>query len=1251
MKEALIAKFLGNIGALDGVVETGLLGSCKKSDSLSVGISSGSSLVSFVAGSFSKSTLGRIGGNILTTGVAAINVRRSGKLTASDLFAILGGVAGLLGITPAMAVFAVSGLAVTLYDGMKYKGSDGCVNPPHIPLGDLIPPGSGSPDMKPGENASCPLIIDMDGNGIKTISINKNVFFDLDNNLFAESTGWVDKGDAFLVWDRDNNGVIDSGNELFGNHTRLSSGKKAENGFAALAELDSNQDNIFDEKDEAWFKLQLWFDRNQNGISEAGELVKLSESGIKSINLSYNNTDHIDESGNHHRQRSSVSWKDGRKSEIADVWFDVNTAKAYSREEITISDEIKSMPNVIAFGNLLDLHSAMEKNKILKHVIQEYIDSNLEDRSYLINELVYEWAGVAQLASDSRGGYFDARKLAVLELLTGREFRQGNEPNPNRNSAAVLELEFKKFTDYVLAQIESKTIYKEVFSMDSFLINKNSGELEFDWSRFNNKVTELIKANNFIEANRILSIVNNLGAYNLNYLQVVNKNLEYLSSNNKEVASLIHSNVITGTSINDILVGSDQDDVFIASRGKDTLEGKLGADTYIFAKGHGQDVITEYDTYQSGKRDTLRFTDVNYNDVRFRRENDDLILFGYHGNDRITIQNFYNNDYYQIENFQFADRTLSLSELKTIGMPLMGTHGDDEIQDWDSNAVIHGGDGNDRIYAHDGDDTLIGGKGNDVLDGSYGADTYIFAKGHGQDVISEYDTYQSGKQDTLRFTDVNYNDVRFRRENDDLILFGYHGNDRITIQNFYNNDYYQIENFQFADRTLSLEDMRREGINFVGTEGDDELTDAHDENEVSFFTGGKGNDVLDGSYGADTYIFAKGHGQDVISEYDTYQSGKQDTLRFTDVNYNDVRFRRENDDLILFGYHGNDRITIQNFYNNDYYQIENFQFADRTLSLEDMRREGINFVGTEGDDELTDAHDENEVSFFTGGKGNDVLDGSYGADTYIFAKGHGQDVISEYDTYQSGKQDTLRFTDVNYNDVRFRRENDDLILFGYHGNDRITIQNFYNNDYYQIENFQFADRTLSLSELKTIGMPLMGTHGDDEIQDWDSNAVIHGGDGNDRIYARDGDDTLIGGKGNDVLDGSYGADTYIFAKGHGQDVISEYDTYQSGKQDRILFEHINRPDELWFSRQGDDLTIKEWHGKESLTIKDWYAHEYYQVEQIQLADGKSLNLSQLDKLIEAMAGFEREHSGDITRMPSNEVQTYLDKIAVSSYWG
>ena len=81
-----------------------------------------------------------------------------------------------------------------------------------------------------------------------------------------------------------------------------------------------------------------------------------------------------------------------------------------------------------------------------------------------------------------------------------------------------------------------------------------------------------------------------------------------------------------------------------------------------------------------------------------------------------------------------------------------------------------------------------------------------------------------------------------------------------------------------------------------------------------FSPAAKGNDVLDGSYGADTYIFTKGHGQDVISEYDTYQSGKQDTLRFTDVNYTDVRFRRENNDLICSVTMATIEITNRNFY-------------------------------------------------------------------------------------------------------------------------------------------------------------------------------------------------------------------------------------------------------------------------------------------------------------------------------------------------
>ena len=376
----LLAKISANIGALDGMMETGTVRSCN-GDNITIGLSVGTSAASFASG-FPQKFFGRLGGG-LSSLFTAINVGRGGKLTASDLFTILAGAAGFAATFPgwaavgsAAAVFTVSGIAATLYDNFKYNDGNSCTTPPGMTPGQaaqkLALPLLLSPIIPPNLLAAMlasPLIIDMDGNGIKTISINKNVLFDLDNNLFAENTGWVDKGDAFLVWDRDGNGTIDSGNELFGNHSLLQNGEKAANGFAALAELDGNKDNVFDASDEAWTRLQLWFDHNQNGISEEGELIKLADSQIKSINLNYQDINRTDESGNTHRQHSSVTWTDGKTTDINDVWFATNPALSYSRQQIEISDEIKALPNVIAFGNVLNLHQAMATNSMLKNQI------------------------------------------------------------------------------------------------------------------------------------------------------------------------------------------------------------------------------------------------------------------------------------------------------------------------------------------------------------------------------------------------------------------------------------------------------------------------------------------------------------------------------------------------------------------------------------------------------------------------------------------------------------------------------------------------------------------------------------------------------------------------------------------------------------------------------------------------------------------------------------------------------------------
>ena len=89
-------------------------------------------------------------------------------------------------------------------------------------------------NMSTAANTRSPLILDLDGDGVETIGTNSNVYFDHDDNGFAENSGWVGKDDGLLVRDLNNNGQIDDGTELFGNNSVLSSGEKAANGFEAI---------------------------------------------------------------------------------------------------------------------------------------------------------------------------------------------------------------------------------------------------------------------------------------------------------------------------------------------------------------------------------------------------------------------------------------------------------------------------------------------------------------------------------------------------------------------------------------------------------------------------------------------------------------------------------------------------------------------------------------------------------------------------------------------------------------------------------------------------------------------------------------------------------------------------------------------------------------------------------------------------------------------------------------------------------
>ena len=157
-----------------------------------------------------------------------------------------------------------------------------------------------------------PVVIDLQNDGFTLTSADEGVEFDLDVDGSRERIGWTSalSGDAFLALDRNGNGLIDDGSELFGDVTAQPP-SDSPNGFLALAVFDriedgGNGDGLISDQDSIYSNLRLWLDLNHDGLSQSGEMSPLSSFGILSIDLAYRESRRRDRHGNQFRYRSKV---------------------------------------------------------------------------------------------------------------------------------------------------------------------------------------------------------------------------------------------------------------------------------------------------------------------------------------------------------------------------------------------------------------------------------------------------------------------------------------------------------------------------------------------------------------------------------------------------------------------------------------------------------------------------------------------------------------------------------------------------------------------------------------------------------------------------------------------------------------------------------------------------------------------------------------------------------------------------------
>ncbi|KXK06847.1 MAG: Bifunctional hemolysin/adenylate cyclase precursor [Nitrospira sp. OLB3] len=618
---------------------------------------------------------------------------------------------------------------------------------------------------------------------------------------------------------------------------------------------------------------------------------------------------------------------------------------------------------------------------------------------------------------------------------------------------------------------------------------------------------------------------------------------------------------------NDVVVAWGGDDLITGGAGDDVLSGGPGHDTYVFNLGDGVDTIT--DQALPGEGNTLSFgPGIRPSDLSLGLGSL-LIRVGTAG-DAVHLTTFDPNNAHgshDVETFTFADGTvMSYAQLLDRGFDLPGTSETDRLAGTDVIDRLYGLDGHDVLSAGAGDDLMDGGAGDDWMVGGMGADLLI--GGQGSDVLVGQDG-----DDTFQFSEDGTWGAGFVARNEGSP--GYSG----------------------SRQTVSLAGKSR-----------------------SF-------DVFQGDADTDRLI---GTGESDVVALDDYYSPflAAPNARLMDVEVIDGR---DGDDVI--------DLTSQRYrYGN-------------TILLGGL---GNDVLWANGGDDRLDGGDGHDNLYggvgndgLVGGDGNDVLDGALGTDRMVGGKGNDLflvDSLEDQVIELSGEGiDTVRSSvDIAVSDnvehltllgtapIRGAGNEQDNtltgnvapnVLAGRGGNDTYivgigdTVVERIEEGHDTVQSAVTWVLSEHVENLTLTGPGSVSGTGNE------LGNVLIGNAGSNVLIGLAGQDTLEGKRGNDVLNGGLDNDLYLFGRGDGKDTIRE----GGGDEDALRFDEDVNPLDLILSRQANDLRIMILGSTDRVTVKEWYSNPAVaQVEVIQAGNGQVLVHTQVEQLIQAMAGFAQQ---------------------------